>query len=619
MRKTCSPRAPAMNREPPAGIETALGERYRSEAVLRASQLFFPTLREVPAEAELISHQLLLRGAFIRKVAAGVYEYLPLGYKVIKKIQQIVREETDAAGGQEVLMPTLIPAEMLRETNRWDIDVLFKLEDRSSRDMALGFTHEETVTDIARRDVRSYRELPLNLYQIQTKFRDEPRPRGGIIRTVEFIMLDSYTFDRDDRSLDRSYAKMFVTFTRAFARCGTPWVVVDAEAGAIGGRDNQEFMVAVASGEDVLFHCSTCGYAANAERAEIGPAPAEAPAEMLPLTLVQTPDMRTIDQVTAFLGAEAKDLVKTLIYLADGKPAAALVRGDRELNEAKFTRAIGAAKLEMADWETILKLTGAEVGFSGPVGLKNVRILADNEIAGMSSFVTGANRTDAHYTGVNLSRDFTVEAFADLRVASAGDPCPHCDGGLVEGRGIEVGHVFKLGTKYSEAMGAKFLDEDGTEKPFVMGCYGLGISRLPAAIVEVSHDKNGIIWPITIAPFEAVVLLLNPDDERQTFAAVRVYEELQAAGIDVLLDERDERSGVKFKDADLLGIPAQIVAGRLAAEGKVEIRLRGSEERRECALEDAAREVVNMIERERRKLDEAADEAARLAWGTFAP
>lgn len=577
---------------------------------MRASQLFFPTLREVPAEAELASHRLLLRGAFIRKVAAGVYEYLPLGYKVIKKIEAIVRQETDAGGGQEILMPALIPAELMRETGRWDVDVVLKLKDRSDREIALGFTHEETVTDIIRRDVRSYRELPLNLYQIQTKFRDEPRPRGGLIRTVEFIMLDSYSFDRTDEDLDRSYDKMFIAFGRAFARCGIPWVVVEAEAGAIGGRDNQEFMVIADSGEDLLLTCDSCDYAANAERAEIGERGTQQQASFSPasLELVDTPGMRTIEQVTQFLKAEARDLVKTLMYIADDKPVAALVRGDRELNETKLSRALGGKQIQMADPETIRKLTGADVGFSGPVGLNDVRIVADREIAGMTNFVTGANKTDAHYINVNLERDFAVDEFADLRVASGGDPCPKCDGNLKESRGIEVGHVFKLGTKYSDAMDAKFLDEDGVEKPFIMGCYGLGISRLPAAVVEVSHDENGIIWPINIAPFEAVILLMNPDDETQRYAAVRVYEELQEAGIDVLLDERDERSGVKFKDADLLGIPIQIVAGRLAAEGKIEMRLRRDKDSKQVVeLDEAAGKTISLMKSEQGALEEASD------------
>ncbi|MBI2843564.1 MAG: proline--tRNA ligase [Armatimonadetes bacterium] len=575
---------------------------------MRASQLFFPTLREVPAEAELPSHRLLLRAGFIRKLAAGVYSYLPLGYKVLKKIEAIAREETNAAGGQEILMPSLQPVELWQETGRWDVDVLFKLEDRSGRWHGLGMTHEEVVTDIVRRDVRSYKELPLNLYQIQTKFRDEPRPRGGVIRAREFIMLDSYSFDRDDEGLDLSYRKMRRAFSRAFARLGVDFIIVEAESGAIGGKDNQEYMVLAGSGEDMVLRCDQCGYAANAERCEIadrGYEPSDEPGE--PLDVADTPGMKTIEQVTGFLKTPPKKLVKTLIYEADGKPIAALVRGDRDLNEAKMSRMLDMDKLEMASPEMIVKLTGAEVGFSGPVGLKNVRIVADYEIRAMANFVTGANKTDAHYLNVNLDRDFRVDGWADIRVASDGDPCPKCAGVMRATRGIEVGHIFKIETKYSKAMDATLLDEDGREKHFIMGCYGLGVSRMLAAVPEANHDKDGMIWPMSVAPFEAVVLLLNPDDEAQLGAAVRVYEELQERGVDVLLDERDERSGVKFKDADLLGIPVQIVVGRLASEGKVEVRLRRDKQGRELVLDEAAREIVSIIETEKRRLLEAAD------------
>jgi len=575
---------------------------------MRASQLFFPTLREVPAEAELASHRLLLRGGFIRKLAAGVYSYLPLGYKVVKKIEQIIREETDAVGGQEILMAALEPAELWQETDRWNVDVLFKLEDRAGRWHGLGITHEEVVTDIVRRDVRSYRELPLNLYQIQTKFRDEPRPRGGTIRAREFIMLDSYTFDRDDAGLDLSYRKMYLAFARSFARCGVDFIVVEAEAGPIGGKENQEFTVLAPAGEDRVLLCDRCDYAANAERCEIGDRGYEPSAEpQKPLEIVETPGMKTVEQVTRFLEVPAQKLVKTLIYIADGKPIAALIRGDRDLNEPKFSRSQGVARLEMAGPDTIRDLTGAEVGFSGPVGLRGVPLVADYEIRSMANFVTGANRADAHMINVNLGRDFTVDEWADIRAASDGDPCPKCEGTLHMERGIEAGHIFKLGAKYSDAMHATFLDEDGKEKSHIMGCYGLGVSRLLAAVAEVSSDKDGMIWPISVAPFEVTVLLLNPEDEAQARAAVRVYEELQERGADVLLDERDERSGVKFKDADLLGIPIQVVAGRLSAEGKVEMRLRRDKRARQLSLDEAADEIMAVIAAQNRLLLDAAD------------
>lgn len=581
---------------------------------MRASQLFIPTLREVPADAELASHRLLLRAGFIRKTAAGIYSYLPLGFKVLKKVEKIIREETDAAGGQEILMPALLPEELWQETGRWNVDVLFKLQDRGGRWHGLGMTHEEVVTDLVRRDVRSYKELPINLYQIQTKFRDEPRPRGGVIRGREFIMLDSYTFDRSWEGLDISYKKMQTAFGRSFSRMGADFVMVEAESGAIGGKDNQEFMVLADAGEDMVLRCDKCGYAANAERCEIGNRGYEPSSDaQKPLTTLNTPDVRTIEQVAAFLKAKPNKLVKTLLYVADGKPLAALVRGDRELNEAKMKRLLEIGTLEMADAETIIKLTGADVGFAGPVGLKGVRIVADHEVKTLANFITGANKTDAHHVNVNLERDFTVNDWADIRVASEGDACSHCEGTMIGTRGIEVGHIFKLGTRYSEAMDATFLDEDGQAKHFIMGCYGLGVSRMLAAISEANHDKDGLIWPISIAPFDAVVLLLNPEDEAQAEAAVRVYEELQEKGVDVLLDERDERSGVKFKDADLLGIPVQIVVGRLASEGKIEMRLRSDKQGRELSIDQATAEVVAVVEAEKRKYFDAADHVSMNA------
>ena len=574
---------------------------------MRASQLFSPTLREVPAEAEMVSHKLLLRGAFIRKVAAGIYNYLPLGYKVLKNIERIVREEMDAQGAQELLMPAMVPAELYQETNRWDLDVLFRFKDRGSRDYAIGFTHEEVITDIVRRDVRSYRELPLNLYQIQTKGRDEARPRGGVVRGREFVMLDSYSFDRSWEDLDCAYDKMFVAFSRIFARCGLEPMVVEAESGAIGGKENQEFMVIADSGEDTILVCPSCGYAANAERCEIGERETKkSDAEMLELELVDTPNARTIEQVTSFLKKSPKKLIKTLVYKAGDEVVAALVRGDRDINEPKLANALGVKAVEMADAETIEKLTGAEVGFAGPVGLKGVKIIADREIEGMSNVVVGGNKTDAHYVNANTGRDFEINSYADLRVADKGDPCPNCDGTLTTERGMEVGHIFKLGTIYSEGMSATFLDEDGSEKPFIMGCYGMGVSRMLAAIPEVNSDKNGVVWPISVAPFEAAILLLNPEDEEQCSAATRVYEELQLAGVNVLLDDRDERPGVKFKDTDLIGIPVQVVAGRLAAEGKVEVSLRRSKDKEEVALEEASGHVIKLVKRLYQELDEKA-------------
>lgn len=575
---------------------------------MRASQLFFPTLREIPADAEMISHKLLLRAGFIRRVGAGIYNYLPLGYKVLKKIERIVREEMDAQGGQELLMPAIVPAELYQETGRWELDVLFKLRDRNDRDYSLGFTHEEVVTDIVRRDVRSYRELPINLYQIQTKGRDEARPRGGVVRGREFIMLDSYSFDRNWDDLDRAYDKTYVAFSRIFARCGLDTLVVEADSGAIGGKDSQEYMTIADSGEDTVLVCSGCGYAANAEKCGIGERPIKkSEDELLALELVDTPGARTIEQVTSFLKKSPKKLVKTLIYQAGDQVVAVLVRGDRELNEPKLMRALGVKKVEMADADVIERLTGAEVGFAGPVGLTGAKIIADREVQGMVNFAVGGNKTDAHYVNANIGRDFEVAEYADLRVASKGDGCPKCEGSLIEKRGMEVGHIFKLGTVYSEGMGAKFLDDDGKEKPFIMGCYGMGVSRMLAAIPEVNSDQDGMIWPISVAPFEVAVILLNRDDEAQCSAAMRLYEELQQAGVDVLLDERDERPGVKFKDADLIGSPIQVVAGRLAGEGKVEVRLRANKDKEEVDLDTATEHVLELRKKLYSEIKEKAE------------
>jgi prolyl-tRNA synthetase len=575
---------------------------------MRASQLFFPTLREIPADAEMTSHKLLLRGGFIRRVGAGIYDYLPLGYRVIKKIERIVREEMDSHGAQELLLPAMVPAEMYQEGGRWDLDVLFKYRDRNDHEYAVGFTHEEIVTDIVRRDVRSYRELPLNLYQIQTKGRDEPRPRAGVVRAREFIMLDAYSFDRGWDDLDRTYDQMYEAFSRIFARCGLDAEVVDAESGAIGGKESQEYMVITAAGEDTVLRCSSCGYSANAEKCAIGERPVKPSDEALAdLELVDTPGTRTIEQVTSFLKKSPKKVVKTMIYRAGEEIVAALIRGDRDLNEFKFAAALGAKGLEMADAETIGKLTGAEVGFAGPVGLTGARIIADPEIKGLRNFVVGGNKTDTHYVNANLGRDFEVGEYADVRMAGKGDPCPKCDGALEALRGMEMGHIFKLGTRYSDVMDAKFLDQEGNRQPFIMGCYGIGVSRMLAAIPEVSSDQDGMIWPISVAPFEVQVLLLNPDDEDQCNAAMRVYEELQQAGVDVLLDERDERPGVKFKDADLMGTPIQIVAGRLAAEGKVEIRLRRDKNKEEVALDDATERALELRRGLYTELEEKAE------------
>jgi prolyl-tRNA synthetase len=566
---------------------------------MRASHYFMPTLREAPAEAELPSHRLLLRGGFIRKLAAGVYTYLPLGWRVIRKIEQIVREESDRIGGIELFMPALVPQELLDETGRSGLDILFRLKDRHQRPFTLGFTHEEVITDIIRHAVSSYRQMPLLLYQIQTKFRDEPRPRGGVIRAREFIMYDGYSFDTDENALETMYQKLREAYIRMFQRMGLPTLIVDAEAGAIGGGRNEEFMILASGGEDRVLQCDKSGYAANAERCELpDPKLTPPPIEGVPpAEKVATPNARTVEEVCAFLHTTPDRLVKTLLMRVDGKPVAALVRGDRELNPYKLMHALHGESVEMLDAETIQRLTGAPVGFAGPVGLPaDLPLYADYELRGLQDFITGANEADAHLIHVCWGRDFPEPIWADLRVAQAGDPSPrHPEGRLQEVRGIEVGHIFQLGTKYSQAMGALFTDAEGNQHPIIMGCYGLGVSRCLAAVVEAHHDEDGIRFPITVAPFEAILILVNPEDAAQRAAAEQLYESLQAHGIEVLYDDRDERSGVKFKDADLIGIPIQVVVGRAVQDGQVEVRLRADKTPDKLPLETAAAQIAERV------------------------
>ncbi len=547
---------------------------------MRTRELFAPTLRQISGEVELASHRLLLRAGFVRQLAAGMYSLLPLGLRVVRKIENIVREEMDAAGAQELFLPALHPLELWEKTGRaqyWG-DELMKLKDRTGRPFCLGGTHEEVITQLAS-EVKSYRELPFTLYQIQTKFRDDPRPRGGLIRVREFTMKDAYSFDRDVPGLDSSYETMVEAYHKIMQRVGLPYHVVDASGGGIGGWDTREFELPTEAGESHYLRCDSCGYAATPEvaqcKAEIEPPTEEEQA----LERVDTPDRRTIEEVTEFLGVPPKKLVKTLIYEADGRVVAALVRGDRDLSEDKLQLALGAKKLEMAEAATIERVSSAPVGFAGPVGLKEAEILADNELRGERNFITGGNEADLHLRNVNFGRDFEVKDWADLRNGEAGDLCPGCGEPLRAYRGIELAHVFKLGTIYSEPLEAHFLDEDGERKPMVMGCYGLGTTRMMAAVVERFNDDAGIIWPMAVAPYEAVIILLNHDDEEHRAIAEQLYVELQQDGFEVLLEDRPERAGVKFKDADLIGIPGQIVVGRLAGEGKVEVRRRGGESR----------------------------------------
>jgi len=570
---------------------------------VRISQLFLPTLREVPAEAEVISHQLLLRAGFIRKAAAGVYTFLPLAWRVIKKIEQIIREEMDRQGGQEIMMPIIQPAELWQESGRWDVygPELFRLKDRHGRDFCLGPTHEEIITALVRQEIRSYRQLPQLLYQIQNKYRDERRPRFGLLRGREFIMKDLYSFDRDEAGLEVSYQKMYEAYTRVFTRCGLKFRPVEADSGAIGGNDTHEFMVLADSGEALVVFCpdESCGYAANVERAT-SPVQRDTVEEETsqPLKLVDTPGMHTVEQVTAYLGLNARRLIKTILYQTEKGVVAALVRGDRDVNEVKLQKVLDVLRLELADAPTVEKITGARVGYAGPVGLQNVRLVADDEVMLLVNAVAGANRDDAHLVNVNPGRDFVPHMVADIRVVRAGDPCPKCGALLRETRGIEVGQIFKLGDKYSRPLGATYLDEQGQSRPMIMGCYGIGVTRTMAAAVEQNHDEDGIIWPVSIAPFHVVVIPVNHKDEQQMSLAEEIYQELRAGGVEVVLDDRAERAGVKFKDADLVGYPMRITVGNQAVQtGKLELRYRATREMQLVSREQIAGHIREYIDR----------------------
>jgi len=539
---------------------------------VRASSYFAPTLREVPAEAEIPSHKLLLRAGYLRKLGAGVYTYLPLAWKVIRKMEQVLREEQEAINSVEMRMPTLVPKELMEETGRWGLDVVYKLQDRRKADFALGFTHEEVITDLARQELRSWRDLPVMLYQVQTKFRDEPRPRGGVIRTREFLMFDAYSFDRDVSAMDISYKAQRTAYERFFQRVGLRYLIVDADGGAIGDLDNQEFMSLADAGEDTVLSCDSCSYAANAEKCPVNPPAADSDADAGTLTDVHTPNARSIDEVSTLLKTAASSFIKTLIYSADGKPVVVLVRGDHTVNDVKLARLVGAAELELAPEAMVTAVTGAPVGFAGPVGLNGVPVYADHAVTVMQNAVTGANKADFHIIGVSAGRDFTWSVAADIRVAEDGDSCPMCSTGTMRTtRGIEIGHIFKLGDKYSKAMQLDVTGEEGKLQPIQMGCYGIGMSRSLAAIVEQSHDKDGIIWNKAIAPYHVIVTVPNVGDAKQMDVGERLYTALDAAGVEVLFDDRDERAGVKFKDADLVGIPYRVVTGKAIADGKVEV------------------------------------------------
>jgi prolyl-tRNA synthetase len=575
---------------------------------MRWSQTLIPTMKEIPAEAEVPSHQLMLRAGLIRQLMAGAYTYLPLGYRSVRKVSEIVRDEMDKAGAIELFMPALQPIEIFERTGRRDAfgNVLFNFEvkrgDRKIH-LALGPTHEEVITDLMARSVSSYRQLPITLYQIQTKFRNEERPRFGVLRTSEFLMKDAYSFGTSLEQLNAAYDAMYDAYCRIFERCGLKYLPVEAESGPIGGDASHEFMVPADNGEDFVVHCPGCGYAANQERADTGRVPqlpqkkdnAAAPVK------VATPKAGSIDQVSKLLKIDAKSFIKTLIYAADGKPVAILLRGDHAANEGKIRRATGAASIELADEATILKVTGAPVGFAGPIGIQ-CPLFVDHDVAAISPAIIGANEVDAHLTGVIPGTHFPITQTFDLRNAESDDPCPKCSGTLKIVHGIEVGHVFKLGTKYSVSMDAKFVDAQEQTHPIIMGCYGIGVTRVVASIVETCHDENGIIWPVNVAPYTVELIPLNVTDSEVMGIANRIYSELTAAGVDVLMDDRDQRPGFKFKDADLIGLPLRItVGGKGLADGITEVKWRSETESSRVAIADTVGYVKDLIAEKKMK------------------
>lgn len=569
---------------------------------MRWTQTFIPTIKEVPSDAEVPSHQLMLRSGMIRQLMAGAYTFMPLGYRVVRKVSEIVREEMDRAGAVELFMPALQPIELFERTGRKEAfgNVLFNFETRRGSQnlhLALGPTHEEVITDLISREIKTYKQLPITLYQIQTKFRNEERPRFGVLRTSEFLMKDAYSFATSLEQLNAQYEAMYNAYCRIFERCGLEYIPVEAESGPIGGDASHEFMAPADNGEDFVVRCQGCGYAANQERADTGrsssvPSKTDGAAEP---QQVDTPRAGSIEDVSKMLKADPSTFIKTLIYIADGKPVAVLVRGDHEANEGKVRRALKATDVELADEATIVKVTGAPVGFAGPVGIQ-CALIADHDIAGIAAGITGANAKDAHLTGVIPGTHFELTETHDLRNAAAGDPCPKCDANLEIVHGIEIGHVFKLGTKYSESLQANYLDREEKKHPIIMGCYGIGVSRVVASIVETCHDDGGIVWPMSIAPYTVALIPLNVKDEETMTVATKIYDELTAAGVDVLMDDRDQRPGFKFKDADLIGLPVRvIIGGKGLKAGNAEIKLRTESEASKIPIDNAVAHVRELI------------------------
>jgi len=566
------------------------------EMHMRVSKMFLATQREIPADAEIPSHQLMLRAGLIRKVASGVYSFMPMGYRVYRKVENVVREEMDKAGAQELIMPAILPAEVYMASGRWERfgPEMFRLKDRGGRQFCLGPTHEEPFTEAVRDTIRSYKQLPVTLYQIQHKYRDEKRPRFGIMRCREFVMKDAYSFDVDEAGLDVSYKTMYEAYNKIFTRLGLDYTIVDADSGAMGGSGSQEFMVKSEVGEDGICYCDGCGYAANEEKA-VCVAPEQDPAGMLPVEKIHTPGVKTIEELMGFMNADPSAFVKTILYNIDGQIVAAMVRGDRDINETKLGNLYDATEMDLASFADVEEITGAKVGFAGPVGLKKkIDVIVDLEVASMKNFIVGACETDYHLKNVNIGRDFEATKVVDIRNLVEGDKCPKCGAPIKMARGVEVGHIFKLGTKYSKALNCVYLDKDGKENTMVMGCYGIGVGRTLAAIIEQYNDEDGIKWPVEVAPYKAIVVPTKVNDEENMALAEKIYSELQDRGVEVMIDDRNERPGVKFKDADLIGIPVRITVGRRANEGVVEVKYRMTGEMSEMTADEAVEAVVSL-------------------------
>lgn len=565
---------------------------------MRLSKYLLPTLREVPTEAEIPSHQLMMRAGLIRKLASGVYSYLPLGLKVLKNAERIIREKMEKHDAQELLMSALLPKEIYEVSGRWKVfgPEMFRLKDRGERDFCLGPTHEEIFTDTVKNTIRSYKQLPVTLYQIQTKYRDERRPRFGVIRSREFIMKDAYSFDRDEEGLNESYRNMYEAYKEIFDEMELNYLIVDADTGAMGGSGSQEFMVKSEIGEDTIAYCESCGYCANEEKAVCIPEDGTTDELFREMTKVHTPNAGTIEDVTSFMKRTPKDFAKTLIYKADDKFVAVMVRGDREVNETKVVNKLGGAiEFDLAPLDDLVRITNAKAGFAGPVGL-DIDIYVDSEVALMKNMVVGANETDYHYDNVNIGRDFEATVVGDFRNVEEGDLCPQCRQSKMKTcRGIEVGHIFKLGTKYTEALECTYLDENGKEQTPIMGCYGIGVSRCIAAVIEQNCDENGIIWPMSMAPFHVIVVPVNVKDEAQKALSEKIYNKLISMGVETLIDDRNERAGVKFNDAELIGIPLRITVGKKASDGIVEFKERKSGEMQELTADEAIQKAVEII------------------------